>query len=88
MYMNATASGPVRLSIQVYMCIQAPRASRGIYLGKEFFGASTRLNVHQRVVSILYHPVSEGTHAQLNQHSVVQDLVNGGKKMITARFPF
>ena len=47
-----------------------------VYLGKEFLGASTGLDVYQRIMSILDHTVSEGTHTQLHQDSVVKDLFN------------
>ena len=44
------------------------------HLCKEFLGAATRLYVHQCMVGIHDHSVTEGTHAKLYQCPVVQDL--------------
>ena len=44
------------------------------HLCKKFLGTSTRLNIHKSIMSIFDHPVSKGTHAQLYQRPVVQNL--------------
>ena len=44
------------------------------HLCKKFLGTSTRLNIHKSIVSIFDHPMPKGTHAQLHQCPVVQNL--------------
>lgn len=44
------------------------------HLCKKLLGAATRLNIHKSIVSILDHAMSKGTHAQLHQCPVVQNL--------------
>ena len=37
------------------------------HLCKQFLGATTGLNIHKGIMSILDHAMTKGTHAKLNQ---------------------